>query len=116
MKFVISRTSSWGNEKPCEEATPYEIADIDIRNFKTPEEFDKEVGFRVGKWYDKGTNHRIIDGHIARDISTIKCWAIEINSLEDLLALHRKYGQLVIQTSMWNKETPEIEIYDDYRE
>ncbi len=81
MKFTIKRTGIWGNDKPCDEATPYEVKNNVIKNGETE-----------------------------------KCWAIEINSLEDLIALYRKYGELVIQTNMWDRETPEIEIYDDYRE
>lgn len=116
MKFTITRTSTYGNNKPCEEAMPYEVTYVDMRAFKTPEEFDEKFGLRAGKWLETGTNHRKINGYIARDIGTEKCWAIEINSLEDLMALCHKYGDLVIETNMWDKETPNIEIYDDYRE
>lgn len=116
MKFTISRTSNWDNENPCEEATPYEVIRVDVRTFKTPEEFDKKLAYREGKWLEKGTNHRVINGCIARDVGTERCWAIEVNSLEDLIALYHKYGSLVIETNMWDRETPNIEIYDDYRE
>lgn len=116
MKFTIRRTSGWEDEKPCEEATPCEVTRVDIRSLKTPEEFDNRLGLREGKWLENGTNHRKIDGHIARDMGTVKCWAIELNSLEELIALYYKYGELVIATNMWDKETPSIEIYDDYRE
>ncbi len=116
MKFTITRTSIWDDKKPCEEAMPYEVTYIDMRTFKTPEEFDNKLGSRQGKWLENGTNHRKIDGYIARDLGTTKCWAIEINSLEDLMALYHKYGELVIATNTRDKETPNIEIYDDYRE
>jgi len=116
MKFTIRRTSLCGEDKPCKEATPYEVTRIETRTLSTPEEFDKKFGEREGKWLEYGTNHRKIGGCIARDNGTMECWAIEINSLEDLLSLYRKYGELVIQTNMWDKQTPEIEIYDDYRE
>lgn len=116
MKFTISRTSMYGDGKPCEEAMPYEVTNVDIRTLKTPEEFDRILSLREGKWLENGTNHRIIDGRIARDTGTIKCWAIEVNSLEDLLALYHKYGELIIGTNLYDGETPNIEIYDDYRE
>ncbi len=117
MKFTITRTSLYGDEcKPCKEAMPYEVTNVEIRTLKTPEEFDKKFGLIEGKWLDTGINHRIIDGCIARDIGTRKCWSVDINSLEDLIAFKRKYGDLVIETNLWDGKTPHIEIYDDYRE
>ncbi len=41
-------------------------------------------------------------------------WEIEIATLDDLMALHRAHGKLVIKTHQ--SEMPTIEIYDDYRE
>lgn len=117
MKFTITRTSLYGDEgKPCEGAIPCEVTIVERRTFKTPEEFDEKMSCFEGKWLEKGTNHRIIDGYIARDIGKKDCWAVEINSLEDLMALQRKYGDLVIETNWADEETPNIEIYDDYRE
>ena len=44
-------------------------------------------------------------------------WAIDINSLEDLMKLTENEGALIVSAP--NEETdnhPSIEIYDDYRE
>lgn len=116
MKFAISRTSIGGDSKPCKEAKPCKIKYVDQRTCKTPEEFDARLARFEGKWLENGTNHRIINGHIARDIGTKDCWAIELNSLEDLMALYHKYGKLIIEANWYDGETPNIEIYDDYRE
>ena len=101
MKFTINRTSNVWDDKPCKEATPYKVTRVETRTLKTHEEFDKKFGAREGKWLKNGTNHRKIGGCIARDNGTKKCWAIELNSLEYLIALYRKYGALVIETNMW---------------
>lgn len=44
-------------------------------------------------------------------------WFLELDSLEQLLMFIEKMGKVVIKAeSIWNKEFPEIEIYDMYRE
>ena len=43
------------------------------------------------------------------------CWYIDINSLEELLKLIKKYGDLIIQEDD-NIKNPLIMIYDDYIE
>lgn len=43
-------------------------------------------------------------------------WTIEINSLEELIAFRKKYGELVLTASVIPEIDNEIEIYDDYRE
>lgn len=49
-------------------------------------------------------------------VSEVETWFIDINSIEELIALEDKYGELVICHCMYNKEVIKIEIYDDYRE
>lgn len=46
---------------------------------------------------------------------TDDCWYIDINSLEELLKLIKKYGDLIIQEDDNNKNFL-IMIYDDYIE
>lgn len=70
MKFVITRTSCYNDEQPCEDA----------------------------KW----------NGEI--DEWGSKIWTIEINSVEELLALKGKVGCPIIVGSN------NLEIYDGYRE
>lgn len=43
-------------------------------------------------------------------------WTIEINSLEELIAFSKKYGELVLTRAVIPEIDNEIEIYDDYRE
>lgn len=43
-------------------------------------------------------------------------WYIKINTLEELLAFYKEYGDLIISENLDNKEEMQIEIYDDYRE
>lgn len=43
-------------------------------------------------------------------------WTIEINSLEELIAFRKKYGELVLTASVIPEIDNEIEIYDSYRE
>lgn len=46
----------------------------------------------------------------------IKCWYVDINSLQELLDFEKKYGDIIITTSLFDNKTPVIEIYDYYRE
>lgn len=117
MKFVVSRTSIWGDEQPCDEARRDKIVRVDVRTFSSPEEFDSSLARIEGKWYSVGSNHRIDkDGCIARDFEMIDVWTIDINSLNELLVFCDKYGDVIIQDCMWNDQYKEIEIYDDYKE
>jgi hypothetical protein len=112
MKFIVKRTSVWDNKQPCDEAILEKVPNYDQRNFKSPEEHDlclKE------KWFSRGTEHSINTRGIVRRLEDIDIWVININSLEELLSFYKKYGQLVISSSYFNRQ-PEIEIYDDYRE
>jgi len=121
MEFRISRTSIWTDEKPCEEAYKKEYIREDERGFASPEEFKEKLH---EDWFSEGFNHRIItntkdnyinDTHIIRYFKD-EDWFIKINTIEDLLKLEEKYGDLIIRTFYDNKNYKEIEIYDDYRE
>lgn len=112
MKFEINRTSEYG-KKPCEEAVKSTIVNVDIRTVDNPE---KLKCMSVEDWYNDGTNHRVINGEIARDFENKDCYTVEINTIEQLIELNNKYGELIIRKSYIDDETPAIEIYDDYRE
>ena len=119
MLFQIERTSLWDEEKqPCDGCSPITLTEVDVRMFRTPEEYDERLAEYYGKWLNTGTNHRINkDGHIARDLGPVKRWGVEINSIEELIALKERVGhELILTTSNTDKVTPSIEIYDDYRE
>ncbi len=121
MRFQVSRTSEWYGNKPCEEAYRQKIIRIDERGFETFEEHDKTLT-RDKKWIEEGFNHAIVPAneqfkkpHIYREFEDY-VWAIDIDTLEDLLKFKEKYGDLVITTSIKNEYINEIEIYDDWRE
>lgn len=119
MKFIIMRTSEWGDSSPCAEAKEDQVVGIETRTFRTPEEFDKRFAAREGAWLSVGTNHRIgRDGYICRDRDMMNVWTIEVNSIEELVALSRKYGEIIVADHYLssNDEYPTLEIYDDYRE
>lgn len=120
MEFVISRTSIWNEKKPCEEAYRKQIIRIDERGFKTFEEHDTRLN--EGKWIDRGFNHKIVPAnkkwnydHIYREFND-EVWCIKINTLEELLKLQDKYGEIILQKCWENNNLWELEIYDDYRE
>lgn len=118
MLFQVTRTSAWHEEyKPHEKCIPITLTRVDRRKFRTPEEHDEKIGAIYGNWFSLGSNHRITEDGIARDMEKRQAWAIEINSLEELMNFKDEVGcELVITTSYIDGEFPQIEIYDDYRE
>lgn len=117
MLFQVTRTSIWDKKKkPYNKCIPISLTHIDRRTFRTPEEYDERCG-QYGKWFDVGSNHRIENGRIVRDLNIESVWGIEINSLEELMAFKKEVDEeLVIGISYMDEKTPSIEIYDDYRE
>ena len=107
MKFIITRTSDYGDcSSPCAEAKEDQLVRIETRALYSPEEFDKKFADREG------------NGYICRDREMMNVWTIEINSIEELIALSRKYGEIIITDHYLNDndEYPTLEIYDSYRE
>jgi hypothetical protein len=117
MLFQVTRTSIWDyNKKPYDKCIPIELTQVDRRTFRTPEEHDERCG-QHGKWLDVGSNHRIENGRIVRDLDPVNVWGVEINSLEELMAFKKEVDEeLVISISHIDQKTLSIEIYDDYRE
>jgi hypothetical protein len=117
MLFQVTRTSSWYDDKPYDKCIPIKLTIVDRRTFKTPEEHDARCAEHSSKWFDVGTNHRVENGFIVRDLDTKDVWGIEINSLEELMAFQAEVGEeLIIGTSYTDNKFPLIEIYDSYRE
>lgn len=113
MEFMISRTSMWSDERPCEEAYMKKFKYKDIRLLKTFEEYDKKF---KEKFTDKGTNHRVNKwGYIEREFED-KGWFIKIDTLEELLEFTNKYGKIILDKSFLNHDIYSIEIYDFFRE
>lgn len=108
--FIVSRTSDYAGEFPPHlDAFSIEIPVVDVRYFKSPEEFKARLG---QDWFALGTNHRILpNGHIARDCGTEQVWAMRD---VDVWKLSESENEcLVISIEHGYKR---IEIYDDYRE
>ena len=119
MEFIVKRSSLYSSEnpKPCEEAYLKKLTFVDIRGTDDPSKIPAGQG-ETEWWYSEGTNHRLIDNEIARDLEQKDIWCISINSLEELMAFQSKYkNDVIISTDSYGfPNMPSIEIYDDYRE
>src|SRR5574344_2214278 len=112
MEFMLSRASVRINEKPCDEAYIKNYMMKDVKMFKSFEEYDSR-----GKdnFLDNGSNHRINEeGYIEREFEN-KTWFVKIDSLEDLLALENKYGEIIIRHSWENRDYMMIFINDAFK-
>jgi len=125
VRFLVTRTSEWDETvSPCPEAIPTQRRCWDHRTFKSPKEYDAKFGGeRRGPWLSEGSEHRIDRGPrggaqgISRMLRTEQAWAIDLPSLDDLLAFVNKYGEVVIGNE-WPEDgnPPTVEIYDGWRE
>ena len=66
-------------------------------------------------WFDFGENHREENGRLLKEIDK-DYFFIEINSMDELIALELKYGELIIGESDCGEAKFKIIIYDDYIE
>lgn len=64
MKFLISRTSIWGDKKPYKNACLDTFIRIDERTVDDPSKLNHKSSRE--NWYDEGSNHRVENGHIKR--------------------------------------------------
>lgn len=113
MRFLVRRTSDWGDSKPCDEAIPTKYIYYDRRTVDAPEKLRYHNA--VEDWYSRGENHRVENGWIVRDIHKDNGWSVDINSIEDMSRFVERNGCVVL-TEAYGCDFPEIEIYDDYRE
>ena len=120
MKFILSRTSVWGDtSKPLSKLAKIETLNLtymDSRNAKTLEEAKKKPWYK--SWFEQGTNHREENGLVVCDRlhQETPCNTIEVNSLEDILGLVNEEGEIVVTKTNYKEISYEIEIYDGYRE
>jgi hypothetical protein len=116
MDFIISKTSDYYHEEPtCEGAIKKPFPVFHVRTCNE-EEFNKKFAPREGLWKSKGFNHTTTEeGYIKRQEEDKEQWCISINSLDELMAFYEQHGQLIIKSN-YLSGTPEIEIYNDYRE
>lgn len=101
--YLVSRTSCWEG-KPCEEAYEVEIMHVGRRNCDDPNNVPDD-------WYKRGSNHRVENGSICRDLGWLRRWVVQVNDVMDFVDNH---GCCVVSRDSEGFAT--IEIYDDYRE
>ena len=84
----------------------------------TEEYFNINFSGKEGLWRSKGTNHIKVEGDkwISRRVDDAEKWSIEINTLEELMALVRDHGDIIVKACGINTVTPEIEIYNAFTE
>ena len=120
MEYRISRTSSWGDEgKPHKDAYQRKYIYVDTRTTDDPAKIPMYKG-DPSAWYGRGTNHRVENGQIKRDIHKESGWFIQVDNLHKFLEdLHKNEKTTEIVLSIEEDIHPPmlgIEIYDDYRE
>lgn len=108
--YLVHRTSIYGDAQPCDEAYQVEVMTVEVRSVDDPKKIPAHKG-TDGGWYDKGSNHRITDGKICRDLGWHREWAVDVN---DILEFADRHGDCVV--SRRRDGFGVIEIYDDYRE
>lgn len=112
-KFRIRRASNhYSGIQPCEEAKQKKYFHM---NWKTSDDPAK-VPFYKGEtdwWYNEGTNHRVEDGVIVRDMER-DGWFVEFNNLDELLAFVNREDEIIIEED--RQYNYSIVIYDDYIE
>lgn len=100
MKFIVSRKmqSIAGEERPCDEAVREELTPLDYRTVDSLEEAKKKIWYK--DWLKGGVNHREEDGRVVCEkTEKQQQWVVEIGSLDDLLRLQEKYGDILIRNS-----------------
>ena len=106
--FRVSRTSTYhSDDPPCEGARRCETMSVDRRTVDDPAKLPRYSE----DWYKRGTNHRVENGCICRDMGWGSDWFVDI---PDVLEFVAKHGRCVVE--MGNDGIWCIEIYDDYRE
>ena len=92
--FLLAGDFDYTDDCPHPSAFRVKIANVDVRYTDTPEKVPYYNG-ASDWWYSKGTNHRLIDGLIARDIGTVERWAVPLNSTTQLLSLVQQVGRTI---------------------
>lgn len=106
--FFVERTS--GIAPPCHQSRMAITPIVDSRNTDDPKKVP-QYRFDDSEWYEKGTNHRVVNGHISRDMGWQCVYVIEI---EDVLEFVKEHEECVIRFNSGGY--PVIEIYDAPRE
>lgn len=113
---IISRASTYG-EKPVAEAFKIKVQITDRRVVDDPRKIPLDTGSDGKWWYENGTNHRVENGQIARDMGYHEVWAIKIpkDGLAKWIAEFIKREENIV-ISMADCGLLEIVIYDTWIE
>lgn len=113
--FIVTRTSEGfisldddpRSSAPCPEAFKATVRVVDRRSVDHPSKLT--MGEKT--WYERGTNHRIENGHIYRDLGIESVWVVAVS---DIVAFVDKHGDVIVSRN--NNGFATLEIYDTYRE
>jgi hypothetical protein len=103
--YLVSRTSCCEG-KPCDEAYEVEMMQVDRRNCDHPKKIPAHDG-TDGDWYNHGSNHRVENGNICRDMGWRRQWVVQVNDVMDFVDSH---GECVVGRT--NEGYATIEIYN----
>jgi hypothetical protein len=110
--YIVERASArWEpTTAPCQGAEKKLVVSVDERIVDDPKKIGA-YGHTDAWWYGRGTNHRVENGHIKRDIGVNEVYVLKI---PDIWAFIEKHGDCVL--SINSEGFRVVEIYDDYRE
>ena len=104
-EYIVTRTSEY-RAQPHKDAFRVWRIEVDRRTVDAPE----KLGDKVSQWYSFGSNHRVENGMICRDIGMKEVWVMKI---PDLIDFALEVERIVVLNC---KGCIEIEIYDTWRE
>ena len=122
MLFSISRTSARGRSSPLDGAQHGEFIRVHTGDsrIKRGEGRWREYNqvFRPGESSDEWiAEHRAkLAQYGDVQVYRMDMWFIEIADLVALMSLYEREGDLILRSFLFDEKTPEIEIYDDYRD
>jgi len=94
--------------KPLENAEWLEYILIDTRTTDDPAKIP--ISYGDGSWwYKEGTNHRVENGQIKRDLKD-NAWFITVETLEDLYALMVEHKGCSIRVLFYNPQYLELRL------
>ena len=120
MKFIVERTSAWGDESPCDEAVlePVQETVTYRTDFVTdPHRYAYDAN-NVRRAMSPIKTVTYMDGgqEFIRATFEEYRWVVEFKTIDELFSFIKKYERVVIDTEDKCYEYPILEIYDSYRE
>ena len=110
MGFLVRRAAAAPEIAPCPRAFRRRFVRIDERTVADPSRVPA-YGGRVDWWYGRGTDHRVVNGRIRRDLED-EGWFLDVGGVEQLLSLGAGVGGVALRVSTLNPSIWELEIQD----